>query len=339
MPLTPQEEKILATIKIPSKNNLALPEFPPDRPHYPSTPTYKIKVPGFTHVWYKDESVNPTGTHKDRMAWEMVVTYRELLLAKRDNGKEGLPQMSIISSGSAALAIQTMLQKYQLPNLKVLVDFQINKKIKKKLAAIGCEIYETDLSKQILYTKDILKLTNNLGGIDITSDDTLGPFDIFYDWMSYEIINQNMDYVFVPYGSGHLFENIVNVAKREVAALYLHDPRFKGEVQKLKQCNFIGATTNNPETKADKLYSPHLPFVHFDINWIELAKRKDYIGKKSNVYIFQEKYLDAAIKLAHKNKITFEPSGVAGLAMLLQIKNQIPKDKNILIVGTGKAKI
>lgn len=339
MSLTKQEEKILKSIKVPSENDPDRPEFPPDNPHYPSTPTYKIKVPGFSNVWLKDESVNPTGTHKDRMAWEMVVTYRDLLLAKQANGMGHLPHMSIISSGSAALAIQSMLQKYDLPNLKVLIDMDIDKKIEKKLEDLGCEIYKTDLSKRILYTNDILKLTNNEGGIDITSDESLGPFDIFYDWLSYDAINQNADYVFVPYGTGHLFENIVNVAERETSSFFFHDRRYKGDVRRLKKCNFIGATTNNPSTIADKLYSPHLPFVHLDAHWISLAKRKGRIGEKSDVHVVQEKYLKQAMELAKKNKVDCEPSGIAGLALLLQIEKGVPKDKKILIVSTGKAKL
>jgi len=83
MPLSKEEEKILESIIVPSENDPNNPEFPPDNPKFPATPTYQIKVPGFENVWLKDESQNPTGTHKDRMAWEMVVTYRDFLLAKK----------------------------------------------------------------------------------------------------------------------------------------------------------------------------------------------------------------------------------------------------------------
>jgi threonine dehydratase len=37
-------------------------------------------------------------------------------------------------------------------------------------------------------------------------------------------------------------------------------------------------------------------------------------------------------------KIANEPSGIAGLALLLQKKSSIDKDKKILIVNTGKTK-
>lgn len=171
MALKKHEEKILQSIKVASENDPKKPEFPPDNPKFPATPTYKIDVPGFTNVWLKDESVNPTGTHKDRMAWEMVVTYRDFLIAKRKGLVKGpLPRMSIISSGSAALAIQTTLKKYGLPNLKVLVDNGIEKAIAENLERMGCEIYETDLSRKVLEWEEILALTHNEKGIDITSE-------------------------------------------------------------------------------------------------------------------------------------------------------------------------
>jgi len=339
MSLTPVEEKLLQKIIIPSENNPDQPEFPPDNPKFPATPTFKIEVPGFKNVWLKDESVNPSGTHKDRMAWEMVVTYKGLLLSKQKGRIDSLPHLSIISSGSAANAIQRMLAKYSLPNLKVLVDYRINSVIKNNLEKIGCEIYETDLSKKSLNTQEILQLTNNIGGIDVTSDSSLGPYTVFYDWLSYEIINESPEYVFVPYGTGNLFENIVNVAVKESKSLFFHDKRLKNNSDLIGHCNFLGATTNNPDTKADKLYSPHLPFVHFDTDWIKLSITKGYIGEESNVYNVQEKYFDLAMDIAKKNKITCEPSGVAGLALLLQLNGKIPKDKKILIVNTGKSKL
>ena len=89
MSLNDKEQRILYLIKItsdedPTHNDPNKPEFPPDKPKFPATPTFQIEVPGFSNVWLKDESHNPTGTHKDRMAWEMVVTYKDILLSKKN---------------------------------------------------------------------------------------------------------------------------------------------------------------------------------------------------------------------------------------------------------------
>ncbi|MFH1390752.1 MAG: pyridoxal-phosphate dependent enzyme [Candidatus Diapherotrites archaeon] len=338
MGLSKKEEKILKSIVIASENDPDNPEFPADKPKFPATPTYKIKVSGFSNIWLKDESINPTGTHKDRMAWEMVVTYRDFLLSKKRNQIKGaLPKMSIISSGSAAIAIQTQLKKYKLPNLKILTDANIGCEIEKAMKKLGCEIFHTELSKKPFNWKEILALTHNPNGLDITSSEALDPTTRFYDWMSYEILNSSPDYCFIPFGTGNLYENILNINKKEVST-EKHDPRFKGNLEKLKRCNFLGATTNNPKSKADKLYSPHLPFVHFDEQWIRLYKYAGFCGPESNVHLIKENYLDKAIDIAESQNINCEPSGIAGLALLLQMKNKVPKNKKILIVNTGKTK-
>jgi hypothetical protein len=338
MALTREEDEILKSIVIASENDPTKPEFPPDNPKFPATPTYKINVQGFSNVWLKDESKNPTGTHKDRMAWEIVVTYRDFLLAKRDGQMKGpLPQMSLISSGSAAVAVQTALRRYGLPNLKVLIDLNLDQKILTSLKNLGCEIYKTDLGKKPLNWNEILDLTHNPTGFDITSNEALDPTTRFYDWLSYEIINNSPEYCFIPFGTGNLYENVLNINKKEVSTVN-HDPRFRGDVQTLRKCNFIGATTNALTSKADKLYSPHLPFVHYGEQWISLYRYSGFCGPESDVLVIKENHLDEAIKIADSQGIDCEPSGISGLGLMLQMKDKLPRDKKMLIVNTGMTK-
>lgn len=339
MVLTHQEQQILDSIIIASENDPLRPEFPANDPKFPATPTYQISVPGFSNVRLKDESYNPTWTHKDRMAWEIVVTYRDFLLSKqRGQIERPLPSMSIISSGSAANAIQTLLKKYGLPNLKVLVDKNIDPSIIAKLEEKWSEVYQTDLNKKALNRNDILNLTHNENWFDITSSNALDPTTRFYDWLSYEIINSSPDYCFIPFGTWNLFENVLNINKKEVSTLN-HDPRFSWDIETLRKCNFIGVTTNNPNSKAaEKLYSPHLPFIGFDEQWMRLYRYSGFCGSDSNVLLIKEHFIDDAIKIAQSQNINFEPSWIAWLALLLQMKDSIPKDKKILIVSTGKTK-
>ncbi len=338
MSLTSTEKQILAGIPVGSENNPDRPEFPPEDPKFPATPTYQIQVPGFSNVWLKDESYNPTGTHKDRMAWEIVVTYRNFLLAKEGGQmNRPLPHMSIISSGSAAVAIQSMLRRFKLPNLKVLVDAHLDGGIITQLENLGCDVYKTDLSKRAYTWRDILALTNNQNGFDITSGTGLDPQTRFYDWLSYEIMNTSPDYCFVPFGTGTLYENILNRVRSE-ASSEISDPRFQGDLFKACSCNYFGATTSDPHSKAVKLYSSHLPFVQFDEQWISFYRLAGYCGPLSDVRQIQESYLEKAFSLANEQKIQCEPSGLAGLALMLQMENDLPRDAKILIVNTGKVK-
>lgn len=217
MSLSKNEEKVLNSIVVPSTDDPHKPEFPPYNPKFPATPTYKIKVPGFSNVWLKDDSVNPTGTHKDRIAWEVIILYRNFLLAKKSDPHYGaLPRFSIISSGSAAIAIGRMLEHYRLPKLKVLVDKNLDPKIYGAIKKSHCEIFVTDLSKRLLLAEDILSLTKNKNGFDLTSNRGAISEIGNYDWMGYEILNNSPDYCFIPVGTGILFSKVLELNKLEV---------------------------------------------------------------------------------------------------------------------------
>ncbi len=316
---------------IPSLNDPQKPEFPPRpfyEPKFPASNTFQIEVPGFTNVWLKDESTNPTGTHKSRMAWEVLIK------AKRYHIKE----VSIISSGSAAAAIQHFFNLYKVnTKLKVLMDFSISKNIKDSLRKMGCEIYETDLSKQSLTGNDIKDLTNNKEGIDITYREILDRYnDNYYDWLSYEVINENPSYCFVPFGTGDLFINILIIAEREFNnRIYKHDPRFSGDIQKISQCNFMGATTHDANSRMDKLFSYYLPSLDDYQFYINSLIQNERIGNLSGILEVDEDFVEEALEISKKHSIRCEPSGIAGLALLLQMRDELPKDEKILIVNTG----
>ena len=59
------------------------------------------------------------------------------------------------------------------------------------------------------------------------------------------------------------------------------------------------------------------------------------------VKLVSEKYIDSAIEIADYFNITFEPSGMSGLALFLQMaeKKQLDINSNdkIIIISTGKS--
>lgn len=321
----------IAGLYVPSLNDPSKPEFPPRpfyEPRFPASNTYRVDVPGFSNVWLKDESTNPTGTHKARMAWEVLIK------AKRYNIKE----VSIISSGSAAAAIQHFFNLFKVnTKLKVLMDNRIKSNIKEALRQMGCEVYETDLSKESLSSKEIKELTNNKEGIDITYREILDRFnDNYYDWLSYEVLNENPAYCFVPFGTGDLFVNILIIAEREFNnSIYKHDPRFLGDIKKISACNFMGATTRDANSRMDKLFSYYLPSLDDYQFYINSLIQNERIGNLSGILDVDENYIEEALDISKKHSIRCEPSGIAGLALLLQMKDELPRDEKILIVNTG----
>lgn len=333
-------------IRIPSNNNPDKPEFPPMpfyQPSFPASKTYRINVPGFSNVWLKDESSNPTGTHKDRLAWEVVIKYKSLIEGLKYNDQRSLPQMSIISSGSAAIAIQHLFNLFNIPTrLKVLADHKLNSRIKEDISGIGCELYECDLSSKLLSSDDIKELTNNYNGIDITYREVLDPAsDNYYDWLSYEIIREKPEYCLIPFGTGDLFINVLNIVKQEYFNSFLskHDPRFMSDTASLKNCHFLGASSNDPNTRLDKLFSYYLPSASAFNKYIhELKNEYKCVGSMTNYHFVDEKFVAEAMNIADKQGIKYEPSGIAGMALLLQKRDEIPYDAKILIVNTGKTR-
>jgi threonine synthase len=324
-------DEVIENILIPSVDDPDKPEFPPKpffTPKFPASETRKIEVPGFSNVWLKDESTNPGGTHKARMAWEVLIKVKRYKIR----------EISLISSGSAAIAIQHFFNLFGATTvLKVLVDRRIKPEIREALIKMGCKVYETDLSQKPLTGKEIKELTDNHTGIDITYREILDRYsDNYYDWLSYEILNESPAHCFVPFGTGDLFINVLIIAEREYNnRIFKHDPRFRGDIDVISKCNYYGATSHNASTSLDKLFSYYLPSMKDYNDYLNSLMDNARIGSHSGILDVEEEFVDEAMSIAKKQGIRCEPSGIAGLALLLQIRNDIPPDEKILIVNTG----
>lgn len=313
-------------------------EVDPSMPSFPVTRTYPITVGGMENVWLKDESTNETGTHKDRMAWEIVMAYKDILMAKEKGfTTSGLPSLSIISAGSAAVAVQTQLRRYGLPNLKALIDQSTDECVVQYLESLGTEVFCAELADRPLSPDDILEMTDNQEGFDITSNRAFDPGAHFYDWLSYEILNQDPDYVFVPFGTGQLYGNIIGIGRR-IAEGEVCESVYVGSREKIPRMNFIGATTNNPESKAVKLYAPFRPFTAISANWVRLGVQRGWCGEKSGIVEVEESSILDAYRILTDQGIPVEHSAVAGLAALLEMRDQVAPDDKLLVVSTGKLK-
>lgn len=321
-----------------SDNNPLMPEFPPPpfyKPSFPATPIVKLKINGWDNVWLKDESHNPTGTHKDRMAWEVTIQ------AVRNHWKE----MSLISSGGAASAIQHVFNLFGVATkLKVLMDKHTDKAIIHSLEKMGCKVYLHDLRNKMLLSSEIKMLTENQEGVDVTYRSTLdGNNMIYYDWLSYEILNFEPEYCIVPFGTGDLFINLLNIVEKEVDTdslkLQNGDPRFGSDINQIKNCHFIGVRATSEETKMDKLYAAYLPTLDHYKQKLKRLTHTGAIGKKSEIHeIRNDDGLLEALSLASHNSIKTEPSGIAGLAWLLSNELSLNYEAKILIVNTGKVR-
>ena len=353
-----------------------VPEFPANHASFPSTPTIPIqlcklknklemKQVAFTKntqkilklifneydyldnntIWYKDESINPSGTHKDRMAWEIYLWYdNEIKKQINTPGKKiSLRSLSLISSGSAAYSVQKLLKDRGLPSLRVLMDKNTSPQLINFLKENECKVFLDDLDKREYSSKEILKKTDNENGLDLTySPEFNDSREVYYDWLSYEVLNQNPNWIFTPFGTGDLYKNIIIRNSKEMDKK-VFSKRFFGDKKILMNCNFIGAASNNKKSKMKMLYSAfqNKTIKNVNNNIVKPLINKNSCGQKSIVSLVEEKYIDSAIEISNYFNITFEPSGISGFAMFLKMAEKreiiINKNDKIIIINTGKS--
>jgi hypothetical protein len=319
------------------------PEFPINSPRFPATPEVVIHREPFT-LMIKDESWNPTGSHKDRWAWEKLLQYRsEIEKALSDHGNRKGPvqlrSMSMISSGSAALALQTLLRLHGLPPLRVVMDdTRTDARIVAKLKSIGAVVYPRDLDFEFLDATKVLDATENVGGLEITTRDIATPeHECFYDWLVCEILLLRPTYIFIPFGTGDLFTNILALLAKEATAKS-RDKRLRElSPDDLRGIHVLGATTDWPQTLMDKLYAKFRP-TEADIdrkrtNLIETG----IIGDRSAIIPIKDSWAVTADKKARDQNIRTELSGIAGFGLFLSMEAELPLSTKdvVVIVNTG----
>ncbi|MGB3085984.1 MAG: hypothetical protein WBB21_14775, partial [Saprospiraceae bacterium] len=161
----------------------------------------------------------------------------------------------------------------------------------------------------------------------------------FYDWLSFEVLNLNPQFCFVPYGSGELYKNILEINHREIMSKR-SSKRYFGTKEILSRCAFLGARAENKNTKMKMLYAKYNKFstedfqYYFDRGTCSKQSRIEFVNEEMN-------FLNKASKIAKENNIEFEPSGIAGLALFLQLKDQLKIQTNdkVVIINTGKIKL
>ena len=273
------------------------------------------------------------------MAWEIVVYYRSLIedLLAPHSKTLTLPSASIISNGSAAIAIQLMLRCHGLPGLKVLVDEKTDERIVERLLGVGCEVFAHDLSERELDSSDVLALTENPTGFDVTARNLVDPTRrTYYDWLAYEIFNCGAKHIFIPVGTGDLFVNVLTVLRDELMGV-ANDRRLDGGISKIEGLELYGATSKDWKTKMDKLYATHRPTLDEARRVVSEVREAGHCGTNTDVYNVKETIVGSALSLAKANGIRCDESGIAGLSLLLQKAGElkIAEDEKILVVNTG----
>ena len=347
---------------IPEPNEAEVPEWTPTK-----AKPVDLRGEGYGQVWVKDESdpeSNPTGTIKDRPAWELATLYREFARTLYMGIRTGeyrvydgvvhekkylsrkwesvvVPIISVITSGNEGRALARCFEQYKLPPPKLILGADTDKTIVDALKELRTDLYMVDLSRVDLKPEDILRYTNNTAnGIDLTSNTTFEPQAIFYDWHVHEAFGEEPDMVFLPFGSGRLMENYLYWIMRTVenAKKGVRDPRLTVEPNAIGKIQVLGTEPEQLDSIADKLPAKFKPFLIFKDTSIDAAVKMKKVAEGTGKYRISEERIKEAHALLLANGFQAEPSAAAGLALYLEHfrLGLIDQGKKILVINTGR---
>ena len=331
----------------------------PDHPEWKPTPVRKINLVQFGYdvvVYVKDESENPTGTFKDRKAWELGPINTRIfaenvwrLYSKRNLPKIRIPRLDEITMGNSGGAQAAMNERYDLPPPKLLIDTGTPDEQKKSLLTLRADIYAVDLSRNIFtggrepYTPEQIRiLTNNAQGHDITSTHIIQPHRDYYDWHVHESFNVKPDTIFIPFGSGELLANYLTWQRITAvnAARHEKDIRLNAKPEDVLKINICAAGPRaTMNSCADKLTGPK-PFLYYTDNDIDWLIDMQCTGARTGIYSLSEEEIKLGHNILTLSGIKTEYSAASSLGLCLQMleKGRIHKKEKILIVNTGKGK-
>ncbi len=327
-----------------------IPVFSEDNPHFPewnASPVIPLEA-GSHRVYIKNEAdmqSNPTGTFKDRMAWEMTAVYRDYargLWLKRGEINGGLPaevpRLTLLSAGNAGTSLAYFFENYLLPPPKILISSSTPQERIAKLQSLYADVYMVDTGRKSLTAQEIKQLTNNEQGIDLTSVRILQPELVFYDWHVHESFGECPDEIYIPYGSGRLMENYLAWQERTMRNdSGNRDPRLKVPVSRVISMDILGAQPEKRDSCADFLATHYNPFTLFDDHDISALVNLAWTGKNTGIYKVREEYIKEAYRTLTEHEIKTSYSGAASLGLFLQRRDEgkIDLRKKSLVVNTG----
>ncbi len=320
------------------------------------TPVREIDLSkyGYGKILLKDESVNPTGTIKDRASWEVTTLYRDfarMMLLRHGSGEIStaevsrikVPRFTVITAGNEGRALAQSFRKFNLPPVKMVVDKNTHPKILAQLQSLHADIYEVDLGAKELTPYEIREVSNNRNGTDITSTRLFSPEVVFYDWHVFESFNQKPDQIFMPFGSGRLSACYLYWQKKIVMD-YLYgnprDPRLSKEIdpREIMKIDLLCAEPLCYPSQADKLHGGFKPFLIFKDDDMAAISKFGFSGRGTEIYNISEAEISEAYSILRQEGVTCEPSSVAGLALYIQKfkAGTINPEKRILVINTGR---
>jgi cysteine synthase len=267
---------------------------------------------GIRHLFIKDESANPYGTHKDRKSLSVVMTAISTAPHLRPEA------LCILTAGNAGLSLAKIAAVYDLPVTAFVNPNTIPPQTYARLEAVCEQVISLDTERRRWGSDELKDLAGAKDGrrvVDATNGIT-DPFEAIID----EICNINSqlrpDVIILPVGGGELFLGVAN-----------------GLIKNGLKTRLIGVTVTE-NSVADKLYSKWNPQANYIAEITRAASPHQLCCLDDEALI-----LDTYRWLKKTSQLDCEPSSAAAFAALFQIRPWLRTNDKVLVLNTGTSNI
>lgn len=291
----------------------------------------EASIPGFKgKIWIKDETVNPTGSFKDRLISAAVSRAREL----------GCRGIVCASSGNAGASTAAYAARAGLKAIIVVPTHTPEEKLT-QIAAYGALLVKVDGHYSRSYDVAI-RLSREQGLFNVTTT-FLNPYGVdalklVGEELAEQLGGRVPDYVLVPTGAGPLVKGIVQgFAEREGGKL----PRTVA-VQAVGCAPIVRAfergeetvtAWGTPETIASGISDPLIGYERDGSYTLRLVRQSGGLA----VAVTDDEIRAAMSDLARLQGLLAEPTGASSFAAARQLvkSGRIPQDAVIVCMVTG----
>lgn len=295
-----------------------------------STPLTKAtalgKDLGFTRLYIKHEELNPTGSFKDR----------ESVVAVTLAAKNKLREVTIVSSGNAALSMAAYTRKAGIA-CTCFVPTTTSEEKKKLISFFGAKLYQIDGNYEQVYrhVADNYDRVSNLTS-GICSDRVEATKTIAYE--IWETMPTIPELVLVPCGNGG---NLAGIGRG------FYELQQMGKIKKMPRLVAVQVAGASPIAAAMKKDTPFEVFPNKVDSIAEgILAEESYCSpkaidvlKKSNGFVIEveESEIVRAMKqVLQKESLILEPTAAAAFAALPKLKAfNVARTASVVVIATG----
>jgi len=293
-----------------------------------------LRGEGLGEIIFKEASTS----HPLNNVQQLALMYREfarVLWMKTQVGPDraetvAVPRISLVLEDERGAVLAEYFRKHNLPAPKFIIGSDADQATIDRLSHARAEIFQIDLGKKKLTSSEILKLTNNVKGVDVTQALAAESENFSYDDFVHEILNVKPERVYMPMDSGRLRDSFLYWQGQVVSNEEHHraDRRFRASLLSTIRLHVCAGQTESDDLHAIK------PFINFSARDIKSIKEFHDTGSHSGTRAVDEGVLDRAVEILEKHGFDGKRSGAAGLALYMMDveRGDLGKNERVMVV-------